>query len=87
MTYSSRPTLNATRARQGRWGRHMLWVLLFGTLLAMIGLFGAWTWKAADFAAANVNNDRSEAAAFQAPELAAQAQAQQGGGESGAPKF
>lgn len=85
MTYSSRPTLNATRARQGRWGRHMLWVLLFGTLLAMIGLFGAWTWEASDFAAANVNNDRSEAAAFQAPEPAAQAQ--QGGGGSGAPKF
>ena len=50
MTYSSResarPVLNATRARQGRWGRHVFWVLVFGTLLAGLGLFFAWTWRA-----------------------------------------
>ena len=50
MTYSSResarPVLNATRARQGRWGRHVFWVLVFGTLLAGLGLFLAWTWRA-----------------------------------------
>ena len=34
-----RPVLNATRARQGRWGRHVFWVLVFGTLLAALGLF------------------------------------------------
>jgi hypothetical protein len=56
MTYSSRPVLNATRARQGRRGRHMLWVLLVSTLLAALGLFAAWTWKAPDFTAANSNN-------------------------------
>lgn len=49
MTYSSRetgrPTLNATRARQGRWGRPVLWVLVFGTLLASLGMLLAWTWR------------------------------------------
>lgn len=39
------PVLNATRARQGRWGSHIFWVLVFGTLLAALGMFGAWTWK------------------------------------------
>ena len=58
MTYSSRPVLNATRARSGRYGRHMLWVLLFGTLLAAAGLFAAWTWKAPDLAAANTDNGK-----------------------------
>lgn len=50
MTFSSRetakPVLNATRARQGRWGQHVFWVLVFGTLLAALGLFAAWTWRA-----------------------------------------
>jgi hypothetical protein len=52
MSYSSRdddrpaPALNATRARQGRWGRHILWVLVFGTLLAALAMFAAWTWRA-----------------------------------------
>jgi hypothetical protein len=52
MTYSSRdqdrpaPVTNATRARQGRWGRHVFWVLVFGTLLAALAMFLAWTWRA-----------------------------------------
>ena len=37
--------MNATRARQGRWGRHVFWVLVFGTMLAALGMFAAWTWK------------------------------------------
>jgi len=50
MTYSSQdserpPVVNATRARQGRWGQHVFWVLVFGTLLAALGLFAAWTWS------------------------------------------
>ena len=45
-----RPILTATRARQGRWRQHVFWVLLFGTLLAALGLFAAWTWKAPDLA-------------------------------------
>ncbi len=40
------PTLNATRARQGLRGRHIFWVLVFSTLLAALGLFAAWAWKA-----------------------------------------
>lgn len=48
---SQRPTLNATRARQGRWGRPVFWVLLFGTALAALGLFAAWAWRAPDLAA------------------------------------
>lgn len=74
MSYSSRQTLNATRARQGRWGRHMLWVLMFGTLLAAIGLFAAWTWKSSDHAAVD------------APSTAARAtQGGQASAKSGAP--
>ena len=42
------PVVNATRARQGRWGRHIFWVLVFGTVLAALGMFAAWTWKASD---------------------------------------
>ena len=58
MTLSSRPVLTATRARSGRYGRHMLWVLLFGTLLAALGLFAAWTWKAPQLASANTDNGK-----------------------------
>jgi hypothetical protein len=39
--------LNATRARQGRWGKHVFWVLVFGTLLAAIGMLAAWGWRGA----------------------------------------
>jgi hypothetical protein len=51
MSYSTRdqdrpaPVANATRARQGRWGRQIFWVLVFGTLLAALGMFLAWTWR------------------------------------------
>lgn len=62
--------LNATRARQGRYGRHMFWVLLASTILAALALFAAWTWRAGDFAQSNVDNGRPKAAAraFDAPE-------------------
>jgi hypothetical protein len=40
--------MGATRARQGRWGRHVFWVLLFGTLLSALAMFAAWTWKVGD---------------------------------------
>jgi len=65
--------LNATRARQGRIGRHMVWVLIFSTLLAGIGLFVAWTWKAPSLASANSDNGRPSAGGkpFNAPEPAA----------------
>ena len=35
--------LNATRARQGRFGIHMFWVLAISTALAALALFGAWS--------------------------------------------
>jgi hypothetical protein len=72
MAYQSRPTLNATRARQGRFGRHMIWVLLFGTLLAAIGLFAAWTWKAPALETSAAVNDKqpADSQAFSAPEPA-----------------
>lgn len=43
-----RPGLNATRARQGRFGVHMFWVLAVSTALAALALFGAWTWRMDD---------------------------------------
>jgi len=48
--YSSRPTLGATRARQGRFGRHVFWVLVISTALATLGMFAAWFWRADDLA-------------------------------------
>ena len=72
MAYSNRPTLGATRARQGRFGRHVVWVLLFSTLLAALALFAAWTWKSGDLASANSNNGPSAAGKqFNSPEPAA----------------
>ena len=50
------PVLNATRARQGRWGRHVFWVLIISIVLAALALFGAWTFRANDLAAVEVNN-------------------------------
>jgi hypothetical protein len=45
------PHLNATRARSGLRGRHVLWVLLISLLLVVIALFGAWGLKSHDLAA------------------------------------
>lgn len=50
------PRLNATRARQGRWGQHIFWILVVSTILAAIALFGAWSFRANDLAAVEVNN-------------------------------
>jgi len=70
---TGRPVLNATRARQGRFGRHVFWVLLISTALAAIALFGAWTWRAPDLARSNNSNGPSQdARAFDMGEPAAQ---------------
>lgn len=53
--------LNATRARQGRLGRHVFWVLLVSTALAAMAMFGAWTWQADNLASTEVNNGRQPA--------------------------
>jgi hypothetical protein len=58
---SGHPVLNATRARQGRYGRHVLWVLLASTALAALALFGAWTWKAPDLASTEPHNAKQPA--------------------------
>ena len=46
MTYGSRettrPVLSATRGRRGRHGGDVVWVLLFGSLLAALGVVFAW---------------------------------------------
>lgn len=73
MSNSHRQTLGATRARQGRFGRHIVWVLLFGTLLAALALFGAWTWKSDDLQATEPSkaSQAADAQSFTAPEPAA----------------
>lgn len=44
------PVLNATRARQGRYGKHIFWVLIISIVLAAIALFGAWSMRSGDLA-------------------------------------
>jgi len=44
------PIVNATRARQGRWGKHVFWVLVISTVLAAAALFGAWGLRSGDLA-------------------------------------
>jgi len=68
-----KPVVAATPARQGRLGRPVFWVLVISTLLAAIGLFFAWTWKAPGLArddAKLANDHPSASAAFNAPEPA-----------------
>jgi hypothetical protein len=50
------PALNATRARQGRWGKHVFWVLIISTVLAAAALFGAWGLRSGDLAGVEHNN-------------------------------
>ncbi len=65
---TERPVLNATRARQGRWGKHIFWVLVIGTLLAAIGMFAAWTFKSADEGPAGTSQETVDGRGFGAPE-------------------
>lgn len=60
------PRVNATRARQGRWGKQVFWVLIVSTVLAAIALFGAWSFRANDLAAVEVNNGPTTSADVQA---------------------
>ncbi|MFC3067850.1 hypothetical protein [Phenylobacterium soli] len=72
MAYSSqeRSTLGATRARQGRLGRNIFWVLVFGIALTVLGFAATWAWKAGDLASTQPKNTPapSEAASFNAPQ-------------------
>jgi len=68
---SSQPAVGATRARQGRLGRPVLWVLLFSLLLVVIGFFAAWTWKAGDLSSVDHAAQAGAAArSFNAPQPA-----------------
>jgi hypothetical protein len=62
-------TLNSTRARQGRLGRHVFWVLLVSTILAALALFGAWTWRADELARVDPTHHEEavQAKTFDAP--------------------
>jgi hypothetical protein len=69
MRTTPRTTLGATRARQGRLGRHVLWVLLVSLLLVVLGFFAAWTWKAPDLnrAESKARTHAVDARKFDAP--------------------
>lgn len=64
------PQLNTTRARQGRSGRPILWVLGISTVLAAVALFGSWAMKSGDLASTEVHNGSTtqSAAGFSTPE-------------------
>jgi hypothetical protein len=78
-TEPARPMVGETRARQGRYGRHMMWVLLGGLFLVIAAFAAIYAFKAGDFARANSNNGPGNvnavggappAPAFNAPEPA-----------------
>ncbi|MEO8925620.1 MAG: hypothetical protein ABI306_00515 [Caulobacteraceae bacterium] len=45
---TGRVRATATRARQGRWGRHVLWVLIVSVLLSAAAMVGVWLWLSGD---------------------------------------
>lgn len=61
--------VDATRARQGRMGRSIFWVLVFGVALTVLGFAATWAWKAGDFAREEPNGTSQTPAArsFTAP--------------------
>ncbi|HEX3700015.1 MAG TPA: hypothetical protein VHV27_05010 [Phenylobacterium sp.] len=69
MAYShDRPRVDATRARQGRMGRSVFWVLVFGILLTVVGFAATWAWRAGDFAGATPEHaNKAAASGYNAP--------------------
>lgn len=59
------PVLEETEARQGRRGRHALWILIVSLTLVALALFGAWATRAPDLA--STNGQASGAGVFTAP--------------------
>lgn len=53
--------IEATDARQGRWGRHVFWVLVASTALAVVALFGSWAFHAGDLSAADATRSPTAA--------------------------
>ncbi len=65
-TTQAHPVVAATRARQGRWGKHVLWVLIVSTFLAALVLMGTWGANSGRLSAVQDNvraNTPAEAAA------------------------
>ena len=67
------PQISEIRAKQGRWGKPIVWVLAISTILAAVGLFAAWGLKSDDMAATEPLSraDAVDARKFDAPEPAA----------------
>jgi hypothetical protein len=63
------PELPATKARQGRMGRDVFWVLVISVVLAVVAVTAAWIWRAPQLSASEANNGKqpSAARAFNAP--------------------
>jgi energy-coupling factor transporter transmembrane protein EcfT len=61
--------LPATKARQGRLGRDVFWVLVISMVLAVVAVTLAWVYRAPQLAASEANNGKQAAAAraFDAP--------------------
>lgn len=57
----------ATEARQGRWGRHVFWVLVASLTLVVIVLFASWAFRANDLAVADGKVADGQAAQVEAP--------------------
>jgi len=87
-TRSNSEHLNPTRARQGRLGRDVLFVLIAALVLVIIGFFATWSWKANDLASTEPNNARQAADAqpFKAPPPAAATRQNYGEGGPLAPQ-
>lgn len=74
MAYShDRRTIGATRARQGRLGRSVFWVLVFAIALTVLGFAVTWAWKAGDFTSEEPSNtpNHAQASTFNAPQPSA----------------
>ena len=81
---SPQPTVGATRARQGRTTRNMLWVLIAALLLVVLGFLATYAFRAPQFATATAPGPQAPASAarsFNAPQPgAASRQNYQAGG-------
>ena len=51
--------IGATRARGGRWGKHLLWVLIASTVMAAVALAGVWGMRSGELASVEGNQRAS----------------------------